>query len=178
MNWNSHLSSRGALLLLVLISSVLFSRDGRAQSLDVRVDSMVSSGILTGPGGEKTETTLAPLALELDAAFVFDGDDSIEWVLGTISQVEDTPGFAVNPQIRLRREYGHLAIFAGFGLPLFFKPFTRLGTEFSLGFAFPERGALSLFAQGQVASYLFGSDLPDDAVVLTIGGAVGLRWRF
>lgn len=149
-----------------------------AQSLDIKFDSSLSSGVMVGPNGSEVSMRRAPLLLDFDAAFIFDGDESVEWVLGSLIQTEFTPGFALNPQIRLRRKWKLMEGFAGVGLPFFMKPYTRLGTELSFGGSFPTGSALALVAQVNLQTYFWGSDLPENHTVFTINGAVGVRMRF
>ena len=149
-----------------------------AQSLDLRLDSSMSSGVLLGPAGGKVSVGRAPTLLDLDVAMIFDGDESVEWVIGTLAQVEYTPAFAINPQVRLRRRKGDFEGFAGLGLPIFISPLSRIGTEFSLGFSFPAEGAIAFLANANMHTYFMGSDLPDDNTVLTLTAAAGLRLRF
>jgi hypothetical protein len=150
----------------------------QAQSLDVKLDSSLSSGLIVGPNGREVSVGPAPLLIDFDAAFIFDGDESLEWVLGSIIQAKYTPAFAINPQVRLRRRWKLLEGFGGLGLPFFFTPYTRFGFELSLGASFPAEGAVALVAQTNLQSYFLGSDLPDDHAVFTINGAVGVRIRF
>lgn len=154
------------------------SSQAHAQSLDIKFDSSLSSGLMVGPNGSEISMRRAPLLLDFDAAFIFDGDESVEWVLGSLIQTEFTPGFALNPQIRLRRKWKLVEGFAGVGIPFFMKPYTRLGTELSFGGSFPTGSALALVAQVNLQTYFWGSDLPDNHTVFTINGAVGVRMRF
>ena len=166
-------------LMLTCISWVSpLGSEAQAQSLNINLDSSVSSGIMVGPNGRKISVSRSPLLLDLDAAFIFDGDDSVEWVLGSLIQAEYTPAFAINPQVRLRRRWSLFEAFAGVGVPFFFKPYTRFGTELSLGFSFPAEGAIAFIGHANLQTYFLGSDLPDSNTVFTMNGAVGVRMRF
>lgn len=174
----------GLFSLLLLVTFASFDERGvvigsvHAQSLDVKLDSSLSGGLIVGPNGREVSVGPAPLLIDFDAAFIFDGDESLEWVLGSIIQAKYTPAFAVNPQVRLRRRWKLLEGFGGLGLPFFFTPYTRFGFELSLGASFPAEGTIALVAQTNLQSYFLGSDLPDDHAVFTINGAVGVRIRF
>ena len=152
--------------------------EAQAQSLDINLDSSVSSGLMVGPNGREISISRSPLLLDIDAAFIFDGDESVEWVLGSLIQAEYTPAFAINPQVRLRRKWSLFEAFAGVGVPFFFKPYTRFGTELSLGFSFPSEGAIAFIGHANLQTYFLGSDLPDSNTVFTMNGAVGVRMRF
>lgn len=170
-------------LLIALVSSLLGGEHvgqqiAHAQSVNIKLDSSVSSGLMVGPSGREISITRAPFLLDLDAAFTFDGDESVEWVLGSLIQAEYTPAFAINPQVRLRKTWKQLEMFAGAGLPFFFMPYTRFGSEVSVGLSFPKEGPLSLIGNVNVQTYFLGSDLPEDSTVFTINGAVGVRMRF
>ena len=166
-------------VILLTIAVVVFgwSSVTCAQSVDVRLDSGISSGFLVGSSQGELSVNRAPLMLDIDAAFIFDGDESVEWVLGTLVQTEYTPSYALNPQIRLRRNWKLLEGFAGVGIPFFFTPYTRIGTEISLGVAFPAEGAFALIGHGVLQTYFLGSDLSDGNPVYTMNGMVGLRIR-
>ena len=150
----------------------------QAQSLDVKLDSSLSSGMLIGPANSEISVVRAPLLLDFDVAFTFDKDPSLEWVLGTMVQLENLPAFALNPQVRLKRQKGPFEGFAGLGVPFFLTPYTRVGTELSLGFSFPARTSLAFVANINARTYLLGSDLPEDSPVITLTGAVGIRLCF
>lgn len=164
--------------LLCVSSLTSLGSEAQAQSLDINLDSSVSSGLMVGPSGREISVSRSPLMLDIDAAFIFDGDKSVEWVLGGLIQAEYTPAFAINPQVRLRRRWSLFEAFAGVGVPFFFKPYTRFGTELSLGFSFPAEGAIAFIGHANLQTYFLGSDLPDSNTVFTMNGAVGVRMRF
>ena len=168
------------LISLSVIAAALLSdlNSSAAQSLDIKLDSSVSSGLMIGPNGREVSLRRAPLYLDFDAIFIFDGDQSIEWVLGSILQTEYTPGFAFNPQVRLRRKWSVFEMFAGVGLPFFIQPYTRFGTELSLGGSMPTSSSLALIGQVSVQTFFMGSDLPDDHTVISVNGSLGVRMRF
>ena len=166
-------------LFLTCVSSLsTLGQEAQAQSLNINLDSSVSSGLMVGPSGREISVSRSPLLLDFDAAFIFDGDESVEWVLGTLIQAEYTPAFAINPQVRLRRRWSIFEGFAGVGIPFFFKPYTRFGSELSLGFSFPAEGAIAFIGHANLQTYFLGSDLPDSNTVFTMNGAVGVRMRF
>ncbi len=168
------------ILFLMVFGFVLLWEAGstQAQSLDVRLDSGISGGILLGSQSKEIAVGRSPFMLDIDAAFIFDGDESVEWVLGTLIQTEYLAAFAVNPQVRLRRRWKDLESFAGFGIPFFVTPYTRFGTEISLGVAYPAEGPIALIGHGVLNAYFFGSDLADDNPIFTMNGVVGVRARF
>ena len=166
-------------LLITCVSSLsMQGQEAQAQSLNINLDSSVSSGLMVGPNGREISVSRSPLLLDFDAAFIFDGDESVEWVLGSLIQAEYTPAFAINPQVRLRRRWSIFEGFAGVGIPFFIKPYTRFGSELSLGFSFPAEGALAFIGHANIQTYFLGSDLPDSNTVFTMNGAVGVRMRF
>lgn len=150
----------------------------QAQSVDVKLDSSISSGMLIGPANSEISVVRAPLLLDFDVSFNFDRDPNLEWVVGSLVQLENLPAFALNPQVRLKRQKGPFEGFAGLGVPIFVTPYTRVGTELSLGFSFPARSSLSFLANINARTYLWGSDLPEESPVITLTGAVGLRLCF
>ena len=162
----------------LLICSVALPTTAQAQSLDLKFDSAVSSGIIVGPAGREVSIGRSPLLLDLDLAFIFDDDQTLEWVMGTLIQMEYTPAVALNPQVRLRRRKGPFEGFAGLGVPVYIAPLTRIGTEFSFGFSFPAESALAFLANINLRTYFMGDDLPDETTVFMFTGAVGLRLRF
>ena len=164
--------------LAVLLSMTLFGGTVHAEPLKLKLDTTIGSGLMLGPAGREVALGRSPLLLDVDAAMILDNDESHEWVLGTIVQMEHTVAFALNPQVRLLRKNDYFEAYAGFGIPVFIEPKTRLGTELSFGFAFPSTSHLAFLANISVATYFMGSDLPDDSTVFTFNGAVGLRLRF
>ncbi len=183
--FNQAMASSSALCLAVtaiifVLGICIEHQSANAQSVDIRLDSAISSGIIAGPDSNERQIKMnrSPLLLDIDVAFIFDGDESVEWVLGTLVQAEYTASYAINPQVRIRRKWKLLEGFAGVGLPFFFTPYTRFGTELSLGVAFPAEGAIALIGHGVLHTYFLGSDLSDGNPVFTMNGAVGLRVRF
>lgn len=163
-------------LSLIIVHGV--SKKAFAQSLDIKLDSAVSSGILLGPSGSDIIVGRSPMLLDFDAAFVFDGDETVEWVIGSMMQIENRPALALNPQVRLRRTKGPFETFVGVGIPWYIAPLTRFGTELSFGMALPLTSPLALVFNVNVSSFFMGSDLPDDSTVFFFNGAAGIRMRF
>ncbi len=167
-----------ALSLALLSSALLGARHAAAQSLDVRLDSAVSGGLMIGSAGRDTIVGPSPMLMDFDASFIFDGDRTVEWVLGALMQMQYTPSFWLNPQVRLRRYAGPFEAFAGVVLPFYMAPLTRFGTEVSLGAAFPKDAPIALVANVSATTFFMGADLPQDSTVFTFNGAVGLRLTF
>lgn len=174
----TRISSLFIFVVTFCLSFGLLQNSAQAQSLDIRLDSGLSSGVIVGSQESEIKVNRSPIMLDIDAAFIFDGDESVEWVLGTLIQAEYTASYAINPQVRLRRRWKLLEAFAGFGIPFFLTPYTRFGTEISLGVAFPAEGAIALIGHGVLQTYFLGSDLSDGNPVFTMNGVVGLRVRF
>jgi hypothetical protein len=171
------LSLVGALWLVGALGA-LGARPAAAQSLDVRLDSALSGGLMVGSAGRETIVGASPMLMDFDAAFIFDGDESVEWVLGALMQMQYTPAFGLNPQVRLRRHAGPFETFAGVGVPVYVAPLTRLGAEVNLGGAFPKDAPLALVASVSATTFFMGADLPEGSAVFTFNGAVGLRLTF
>ena len=163
-------------LSLLIVDGV--SQKASAQSLDIKLDSAVSSGILLGPSGSDVIIGRSPMLMDFDAAFIFDGDEAVEWVVGSMMQIENRPALAINPQVRLRRTKGPIETFVGVGIPWYIAPLTRFGTELSFGMALPLTSPLALVFNVNVSSFFMGSDLPDDSTVFFFNGAAGIRMRF
>lgn len=150
-----------------------------AQTLDVVVDAAVGSGLLLGRGDDGTAAGHTPVFAELEAGFIFDRDRSVEWVLGTILQLEDTPGVGLVPQVRLLRSFGLVEGFVSAGVPVFVFPFTRFGAEVGGGLLYPIVPArFALAAQLAIDVYFAGSDLPEDTTVIMFNLGLGGRVYF
>jgi hypothetical protein len=173
---------RRAIALATLTASLTLAlcapEHAAAQSLDIKLDSAMSSGLTLGSASQGVSLKRSPLLLDFDAAFIFDGDERVEWVLGSIMQLEDTSAIALNPQVRLRRSKGPFEFFTGVGLPFYLIPKTRFGPELSFGFALPLSSPIALVGGVNVSAFVLGSDLVDNTPVFTFNGAVGLRFRF
>jgi hypothetical protein len=173
---------RQALAFATLTMSLLIAQglgqEAAAQSLDIKLDSALSSGVLLGPSGSDVIIGRSPMLVDFDAAFIFDGDENVEWVLGSMMQIENRPALAINPQVRLRRTKGPFETFVGVGIPWYIAPLTRFGTELSFGVALPLTSPLALVFNFNVSSFFMGSDLPDDSTVFFFNGAAGIRMRF
>ena len=64
----------------------------------------------------------------MDAALVFDNDETFEWVIGTMIQVESQPAIAINLKVRLVKALDRFDICRGWP-SRFIVPFRRLGFE-------------------------------------------------
>ena len=149
-----------------------------AQSLDLNLDAAAASGVTFGTSGNSTYSDRTPLYLNVDAALVFDNDETFEWVIGTMIQVEGQPAIAINPKVRLVKALDRFDIFAEAGLPWFIVPFRRLGFEIGVGSLIPVNDALSLVAGISIQTFFAGADVPDDTAVLAITGRFGGRIAF
>lgn len=170
---------RAVLAAAILAPIIAAAGAAHAQSLDVHLDAGVGSGLLLGAGDDGTAAGHTPLYMEVEAGFVFDEDHSIEYVLGGVVQLEDTPALGFTPQVRLVREFGRLTGFVSAGVPVFVAPFTRFGLEAGGGALYPiieDRFALG--AQVQLDVFFAGSDLPADSTVLMFNLGLGGRVWF
>lgn len=176
----SAIALAGAITLLFAIpAAILAPGIAGAQTLDVVVDATVGSGVLLGAGDDGAAVKRTPVYLELEAGFVFDRDATVEYVLGAVAQLEDTPALGFTPQVRLLRPYGQITGFISAGVPVFVFPFTRFGLEAGGGAFYPvipERFAVE--AQLQIDAFFGGSDLPSDTTVLMFNLGVGGRIWF
>ncbi len=164
--------------LFLLLAFNLFISNAKAQSLDVKLDTLMGSGFTFAPANGNVETLRAPLNMNNNFIFIFDKEHHLEWVLGTRVELEDNVAFALNPQIRLKRDHKRLSTFIGVGLPTFIQPRIRIGTEVLYGTIFSITDGMGLVVQVNGTAYLFGSDLPDNTITFTLGGNVGLRFNF
>lgn len=173
---------RRALALSALVMGLTLAlsagHSAAAQSLDIKLDSTVSSGLIMGSQAQGVSLARSPMLMDFDAAFIFDGDERTEFVLGAIMQLEDTSSFALNPQVRLRRSKGPFEFFAGVGLPFYLTPETRFGPELSFGGALPLASPIALVGGVNVTAFVLGSDLASSSPVFTFNGNIGLRFRF
>lgn len=164
--------------LFLLLAFNLFISNAQAQSLDVKLDTLMGSGFVFAPANGKVETLRAPLNMNNNFIFIFDKEHHLEWVLGTRVELEDNVAFALNPQIRLKKDHKHFSSFFGVGLPTFIQPRLRVGTEVLFGSILKITDGMGLLFQVSGTTYLFGSDLPDGTIAFSLGGNVGLRFNF
>lgn len=173
------LRTPSAFALGALLAAILAPETAGAQSLDVVFDAAIGSGLLLGTGDDGAAAGRTPLYLEVEAGFIFDRDVSIEYTLGVMAQLEDTPGVGITPQVKLLRDFGPLIGFASAGVPAFLFPFTRFGVEVGSGLLWPlvpKRFAVE--AQLQFDAFFGGSDLPADSTVLMFNFGLGGRVWF
>ena len=178
---HSHgLSSAIALLSVCLgCAAILAPDDARAQRLDIVIDGAIGSGVLLGAGDDGTAVGRTPIYLELEAGFIFDRDTSVEYTLGAVAQLEDTPGIGFTPQVKLLRPFGQITGFVSAGVPVFVFPFTRFGLEAGGGAFYPIiENRFAVEAQLQVDAFFGGSDLPADSTVLMFNLGLGGRVWF
>jgi len=161
------------------MAAILAPLHGGAQTLDVVADATLGSGLLLGASDDGTAAGHTPLYMEVEAGFIFDGDTSIEYVLGAVLQLEDRPAVGFTPQIRLVRQFGLITGFGSAGVPFFMYPFTRFGLEVGAGALYPiVENLFAIGAQFQVDVFFGGSDLPADSTVLMFNLGLGGRIYF
>ncbi len=165
-------------MLFLLLTLNLFVGIANAQSLDVKLDTLMSSGVIFAPANGQVEKQLAPLTMNNNFVFIFDKEDHLEWVLGTRVELQDTVAFALNPQVRIKRDHKSYSTFIGAGLPVFIQPRMRIGTEVLFGLILPITSGIGLVAQANATTFLFGSDLPDNTITFSFTGNLGLRFNF
>lgn len=144
----------------------------------MKLDAAVATGTTSGTTGNSTYSERTPFYLNVDAALVFDNDETFEWVIGTMIQVETQPAFAINPKARLVKVLDRFDIFAEAGIPWFIVPFRRLGFELGGGSVIPLGDGISLVAGVSLQTFFAGADVPDDTAVLAINGRFGGRIAF
>ena len=149
--------------LCVILATCVPTSDAWTQTLDVNVDGRLGSGLLGSSNSEGTEWDRLPSFVEMNTAFVFDGDTSLEYTLGAIVQVERTAAVALVPRVRLLKPVGRSTMYASVGLPWFVAPFRRLGGELGGGVCAPSHVFLGLVARNAAFA---GADVLNDTTVL------------
>ena len=62
--------------LAVLLSMTLFGETLHAEPLKLKLDTTIGSGLMLGPAGREVALGRSPLLLDVDAAMIFDNDES------------------------------------------------------------------------------------------------------
>ena len=101
----------------------------QAQTVDMSVDTSLNMGLQLTTFDNDTVVDRAPLSARIDVSFVFDDDPSIEWIFGTITQVENPQALALNPTVRIAKESRSWRPYASLGVPWYVVPFRRFGIE-------------------------------------------------
>ncbi len=171
-------SECAATLLTLIIATTMPLDHASAQTLDTKIGASAGSGLLVTSSGSSTYTDRTPFHLNIDTAFIFDGDTSLEWTAGTIIQLENTPAFALNPKVRLVRETRTIDIYAAAGLPWFVLPFRRLGIELGGGVMIPLNELFSIVGGLAIQTFFAGADIPEGTAVLELNGRFGVRIAF
>ncbi len=140
------------------------------------VDARLGSGSLTSSGDSDTTTARAPTNVQFDVGFMFDGDRELEWVLGTIIQLEKQVILALNPKMKLMRDIGTSELYAFAGLPWYVAPVRRLGVELGGGLYIPVNDVFGWVTNLSIQGFFAGADIPDGQAVLAINGAFGVRF--
>lgn len=165
--------------MLIVLAAIIAPVAVGAQTLDVVVDGALGSGLLLGAGEDGTEAAHTPLYLELEAGFIFDGDTSLEYVIGSTLQLEDRPAVGFTPQIRLVQPFGIMTGYIAAGLPVYVFPFTRYGFEMTGGALYPiVKNRFAVGGQLQIDVFFSGSDLPENTTVLMFNLGLGGRIWF
>jgi hypothetical protein len=149
-----------------------------AQTLDVNVDTSLSMGVQMATFDSETVIERSSLSARIDISFVFDDDPTIEWILGTITQVESPQALALNPTVRIARDSRSWRLYASLGAPWYVVPFRRFGAEIGGGVISPLNGGFA-FVTGLTIQTLFaGADIPDDAAIFVFSLSAGGRVAF
>ncbi|MEE2787662.1 MAG: hypothetical protein VX589_10010 [Myxococcota bacterium] len=152
--------------------------DADAQSLDVNVDAAVGMGLQLTTVDSETEAQRTSAYIQVDMGFIFDEDPTIEWVLGTITQVESPQALALNPKVRIVKDTPRWRLYATLGVPWYVVPFRRFGAELGGGVISPLSAGFALISGLTIQTLFAGADIPDDTAVLVFGASVGGRVAF
>jgi hypothetical protein len=126
----------------------------------------------------ETEINRTSAYIRIDLGFVLDDDPTIEWIIGTITQIESPQALALNPKIRVVRDTRLWRLYASLGIPWYVVPFRRFGVELGGGVISPISGGFALVSGLTVQTLFAGADIPDDTAVLVFGASVGGRVAF
>ena len=175
---NNRPLSVGLASVIVAIAMLVPSQSVNAQTLNINVDTSLNMGVQLTTFDTETVTDRAPISARIDISFVFDDDPTIEWILGTITQVENPQALALNPTVRIAKESRDWRPYASLGVPWYVVPFRRFGVEIGGGVISPVDGGFA-FVSGLTIQTLFaGADIPDDAAVFVFGLSAGGRFAF
>ena len=157
--------------------------NAEAQQRMTTVSAQAGSGLSMGTGGAtvggQSMVTMrrTPVFLEVEARTY--STSNPDPVIGAALRVEldGRASIAVVPRVQLLRCTGRIEFRAFLGAPFFFAPFSMLGAEGGGGITIPFGKHFSLGVTAMIDAFFWGSDLPDDTVLIGINGMAGVEMR-
>lgn len=170
--------SSTALLGLVALATLAGAAPAEAQTRLTTASLSGGSGVSLGTG-QGGETVLQRTPIFLDAFVRTYSDEQPSPVVGGGLRVEldGRVSAALVFRAELPKRLGPVELRAFAGVPFFFAPFTMLGVELGVAVAWPLSPSLSLIGAFVADAFVWGSDLPDDSVVVMLNGSLGIEVR-
>jgi len=169
--------------IAIVLAWLALGGDADAQRRMTTVSANAGSGLSIGTGA----TSVAGQSMvSLRRTPVFIEVEGRTWstsnpdpVIGAALRVEvdGRASLAVVPRVTLQRCASKIEFRVFFGAPFFFAPFSMLGAELGGGISIPLGKHFSLGVNAMVDAFFWGSDLPDDTVVIGINGMAGVEMR-
>ncbi len=138
------------------------------------------AGLAIGTGaaiGGESRSTLrrTPIFLDIDVRTRSSAEELIYGAALRV-EVEGRTSVAVVPRVQLSRNLGNAPTRVFIGVPFFFAPFSMLGAELGGAISIPlGKSDVSLVPSILVDVWFWGSDLPDDTVVVGLNATLGLE---
>lgn len=163
---------------LLVLGVSLAAAPAEAQTRITTASLSGGSGVSLGTG-QGGETVLQRTPAFLDAFVRTYSDEQPSPVLGGGLRIELDGRVSAAGVFRaeLPARLGPIEVRPFAGVPFFVAPFTMLGVELGIGIAWPFSDHLSLVGAFIADAYVWGSDLPDDSVVVMLNAALGLEVR-
>ena len=167
------------IVVSVLLAASAVDAQQRVTTFSAHAGSGLSLGTSNSSVGGQSMVTLrrTPVFIEIEGRTYDTGrpDPMIGAALRV--EVDGRASVAIVPRVQLQRAAGKVSFRVFLGAPFFFAPFSMLGAELGGGISIPFGKYVSLGVHAMVDAFFWGSDLPDDTVVIGINGMAGLEMR-
>jgi hypothetical protein len=167
-------TDRSVALCLALLC--LLVSEARAQTITVNVGASVGTGMEIGAVAS-TEVRRSPTFVVVNAGFLLDNDRRFELGAALIMELEGRVGIAVEPQLRIHAFTKLIRLYLVAGVPIFVAPYTLYGASLGPGASYHLK-RFSVFVEGLLRAYPFGSDLPDGMALFHADLLAGARYAF
>lgn len=171
-------------LLMVVALGFAFGSSAEAQRRMTTLSANAGSGLSIGSGQATTVGGQSMVSLRRTPVFVeVEGrtwsTSNPDPVIGAALRVEidGRTSLAVVPRVQLQRTLSKLEVRVFLGAPFFFAPFSMLGAELGGGISISLGKHFALGVNAMIDAFFWGSDLPDDTVLIGINGMAGLEMR-
>jgi hypothetical protein len=144
----------------------------------VTTTALTGTGLALAPGPYGTLARRSPVSLSLDAAFRHPEFSWLEFSPAVLLELEGRVAFGLALRMRAYAPTRKFDCYVYAGVPAYVAPYTLLGAQIGIGFAFPIHPHVALMTEQSATVFFLGSDLTSADVMAKLDVFGGIRVRY